>query len=511
MNKPNINRRAFLGGVAASAVLSKSAISIAQSTTKMATSGGMDAFFRLSGLEQANLVKNKDVTSLELVDAAIKRAEALDPKVHAIQAEGFDMAREKAKNGLVDGPFKGVPYLIKDLADYTGLPYQSGSRMFKGHMGTWKSPYVEATEAAGLVVMGKSVTPEIGLLPSTEPMLNDEPTRNPCNLDHTTGGSSGGAAAAVASGILPFAHASDGGGSIRIPASNCGLFGLKVTRNRNVKVRKGSMPGNLSVQHCVSRSVRDSAALLAITEAKGMMSRMSEVGFVSGPSDRKLKVGFQTTRLDGREPDEDVRLAQVETAKLLQSMGHEIEEVKLPFDGEEFINKFLIVWSSIPYGLAKMYEERTGKQPDETVMEPWTLGQIKWFKSLPVTALPEALLYMKAIENGMDAFYSDYDLLLQPVLAGAAVPIGHHSPNQDFDVLFKKVTDYVAYTPIQNVSGNPSMSVPLNWNAAGLPIGSMISARNGNERTLLELAYALEEAKPWADKWAPNSAANITI
>jgi len=504
----NIDRRSFLGGVAASAVLTQSAQVRAQ-TTPLKT--GADEFFRLDGLEQARLVKSKEVTSLELVDAAIKRAENLDPIVHAIQAEGFELAREKAQNGLVDGPFKGVPYLIKDLADYKGLPYQSGSRMFKGHIGKNNSPYVKATLDAGLVVMGKSTSPEFGLLPTTEPLLNEHPTRNPWNLDHTTGGSSGGAAAAVASGILPFCHASDGGGSIRIPASNCGLFGLKVSRNRNVKVRDTAMPGDLSVQHCVSRSVRDSAALLAITEAKGMMARLPEVGFVSGQSDRKLKIGFQTKRLDGREPDQDVRQAQNETAQLLQAMGHEVEEVSLPFDGEEFITNFLVVWSAVPHGLAKMYKERTGKEPDETVLEPWTLGQIKWFRSLPVTALPKALLYLKTIQNGMDAFHSHYDVLLQPVLAGAAVPIGFHSPAQDFEGLYKKLTDYVAYTPIQNVSGNPSMSVPLNWNEAGLPIGSMLSTRNGDERTLLELAYALEEAKPWAHKWAPNSAANITF
>lgn len=462
----------------------------------------------LDATAQALLVRRKEITAAELVEAAIARIEKLDPVLHAVVARGFEQARRRAALP-VSGPFAGAPFLIKDLMEYPGLPYRSGSRMMAGVVGSFQSEYVGRIDAAGLIVLGKSATPEFGLIPTTEPLLGP-PTLNPWNLAYSPGGSSGGAAAAVASGMVPFAHASDGGGSIRIPASCCGLFGLKPSRGRQPPSRRETRTPDLSVEHCISRSVRDSATLLASTEAAAPGGQLPSMGLVTGPSKRRLRIGWYLTGMSGREPDADVARAIRATARLCADLGHEVVESQLPFGGEAFLDHFKVVWAAGAAGIVAGYRARAGRDPDETVLEPFTLAFARYFAAQPPDRLPAALAYLGEVERACHAYFEKFDVLLSPVLAQPSVPIGYLAPTVPFDKLWDRMVSYATYTPWQNVAGAPAMSVPLFHGLGGLPIGSQFTAGPGKERTLLELAFELERARPWGSRWPNVAAKNMT-
>lgn len=497
-----MDRRQFLKGTAAAGAL---AVGLRHAPAL----ADMDPFVKLDALGQAGLVKKKEVTPLELVDAAIKRIEALDGEVNAVVTKTFEMARERAQSEeLGEGDFAGVPYLLKDLNDLMGVKKTMGSRMMADFVSDWQSPYTDKTLETGLVVLGKSNTPEFGLLATTESLLL-KPCHNPWDLSRSTGGSSGGSAAAVAAGMVPFAQSSDGGGSIRIPASCCGLFGLKPSRGRMLQQEQQPMPADISVKHVISRSVRDSAKLLDLTEVKEG-GTFAPTGYVSETGTKRLKIAFSTARYDGSDPDGDVQAALEETAQLCRDMGHEVVEASAPIDGKKFIDSFLTVWASGPANLKAMVEEQTGKPAAETgALEPWTLGLADFFAKRPEGAFKDALTYFKEVEAIIAEFFTSHDVWLTPTLASAPPKIGEQAPTVDFDTLYQRTIDYVAYTPQHNAAGTPAMSVPLSWNADGLPIGSQFAAAKGQEGTLLALAYELEQAKPWADKWAPHSAVKM--
>lgn len=507
-----MNRRTFMGGAAAGALLAGTGCKPQQNgeTTAAEPTGDApesDPFMRLDATAQAELVAGGEATPLELVNAAIRRLEIYEPRLNVLISERFAVARQAAEQGnLPDGPFKGVPYLIKDIIPYPGLPYTIGSRMNADNIPQSAPPYVERTEGAGLVVLGKTNTPEYGLMATTEPLLSG-PTRNPWSLDHSPGGSSGGAAAAVAAGLVPFAHATDGGGSIRIPASCCGLFGLKPSMGRNVGDGRPPQDVPLSVGHCVSRSVRDSARLLSVTEQKGPGSPLPAVGLVGGPSNRRLKIAFSLKALEAVEVDPEVKAATEAAAALCNDLGHEVADAALPLDFEAFGYHFFVNWAAAAAGIARGYREATGKEADETVLEPFTLGLAAWFAEQPPDAYEKAVAYLNGVGAQLEPFFEQYDVTLTPVLAKPPVRIGEQAPTVEFDTVYERVTAYVGYTPIQNAAGTPAMSVPLAWSAAGLPIGTHFSAARGAERTLLELAYELERARPWAGRWPPNSPA----
>ncbi|WP_332773424.1 amidase [Phenylobacterium sp.] len=456
-------------------------------------------FSDLDATAQAALVRRKEVTAAELVEAAITRIESLDPVLNAVVSRGFDQARARAATSIA-GPFGGVPYLIKDLVEYPGLPHRSGSRMTSGVASSFRSDYMARTDAAGLIVLGKSATPEFGLIPTTEPLLGP-PTRNPWNIAYSPGGSSGGSAAAVASGMVAFAHASDGGGSIRIPASCCGLFGLKPSRGRQPPSRRETRTPDLSVEHCLSRSVRDSATLLALTEAVGSSAGLPPVGLVSGPSKRRLRIGWYLTDMSGRQPDPEVARAIRATARLCADLGHEVVESRLPFSGAAFLDHFKVVWSAGAAGVVAGYRARAGREPDETVLEPFTLAFARYFAAQAPDRLPAALAHLGGVEQACHAYFGQFDVLLSPVLAKPSVPIGHLAPTVPFDELWDRMVAYATYTPWQNVAGVPAMSVPLFRSSVGLPIGSQFTAGLGQEATLLNLAFELERARPWRAHW----------
>ncbi|MFZ2469903.1 MAG: amidase [Parvibaculum sedimenti] len=487
-----LSRRSFLGSAATAALVAGASLRSTQLVAK-------ESFIGLDAMAQAELVRKKEVTALELVDAAIARIEAVNPKVNAVVTEFFDKARDVAKGKLPDSPLSGVPYLIKDLDDFAGERRTSGSRLFAKHVSEKTDGVPEKAVEAGAVVLGKTNTPEFGLLATTESLLLGA-CHNPWNLDHSTGGSSGGAAAAVASGMLPVAHASDGGGSIRIPASNCGVFGLKPSRGRMILGRP-PMPGDIGVENCVSRTVRDSAMVFSLSENRAPDALLKSVGFVTGPSKKRLTIAFGTQDYFGNEPHPDVKAAIDATANLCSDLGHLIVEAKNPLHGEEFIDAFLTVWSSGPANLVGLAKSK-GLKPD-SVLEPWTLGLAEFFAKKPKGAFDKALAYFKEAEAKTDAFMSRYDTWLTPVLAAPAPKLGEQAPTVSFDTLYERTIHYVGYTPIHNVAGTPAMSVPLGMSKSGLPVGSQFAAAKGGEGVLYALAYELEQAQPWAIRHAP--------
>ena len=488
MNMP-MNRRAFMGSAAATAV--------AAGTLRPQFAFASDQFSGVDAVGQAMLVRQKKVTSLELVDAAIARINAANPKTNAVVAKYFDEARKLAKSALPTSPLTGMPYLIKDLNDIKGKIATSGSRLMSKHVGTVNSLMAQKAMDAGLVIVGKTNTPEFGLMASTESLLLCA-CHNPWNPEYSTGGSSGGAAAAVASGMLPVAHASDGGGSIRIPASCCGVFGMKPSRGRMAFTALEKMPGDIAVENCVSRSVRDSAMIFSLSEDNSAHAPFKPTGFVSVASKKRLKIAFSTLSYYGKEPHDDVKASVEETAKLCKSLGHEIIEAKNPVGGEEFIDSFLTVWAYGPAELVAL--AKSHKLKPEDVLEPWTIGLAEYFVKKPKDALMKSLAYFRKVEAMTDAFMAQYDAWLTPVLTSTPPKLGEQAPTVPFQTLYDRITAYVAYTPIHNVAGTPAMSVPLGWGKNGLPIGSQFAAAKGGEGLLYALAYELEQAQPWAAK-----------
>ena len=455
----------------------------------------------------AALIRRKAVTPQEALEAAIARTERLDPAVRALAVEAYDRARAQLAAAPPAGPFAGVPFLIKDLSDVRGLPTAYGSRASgpQPAPAAAQGPLIDAFERAGFVIYGKTTTPEFGYLPTTEPKRGPI-TRNPWNLRHSSGGSSGGAAAAVAAGLLPVAHASDGGGSIRIPASCCGLVGLKPSRGRVIgdggDVRRAI---DLSANLVVSRSVRDTAGVLAAVE-RAQGGAYAPVGLVSAPSRRRLRIGLVLDGAGGVAPTAEVAAATAGVAGLLRRARHSVRETAWPFDGAKVADAFTILWAS---GAKRSFDQltaRLGRAPDETILEPFSIGMARLVEALPQGAVPEAIGVLEQCSAAYANWFKDFDVILSPVLNAAPPPLGFVAGDVAFETLRARLAAYVGYTPVHNVAGAPAISLPLAWSPDGLPIGAQLAAAPGEERTLLELAYELERLRPWANRHAPTSA-----
>lgn len=499
-----MDRRQFILGSGATALLAGCGDF---SLDRWNKSSNISELAKLDGLGLAEKIRHGELSAREAIETAISHIEMLDGPINAVITRVFERALVRADQGAGKGPFAGVPYLLKDLLDYKGVRLTKGSRSSMNHISDWTPPYVTATEASGLTILGKTNTPEYGLLATTESLFLGA-CHNPWNLQYSTGGSSGGSAAAVAAGMVPLAQASDGGGSIRIPASCCGVFGLKPSRGRMRQTTKLPLPGDIGVRHCVSRSVRDSAMLFFYTEIQGNKAILAPTGFVTEPKLKRLKIAFNTKNYFGDEPDPEVKIAIEQTAALCADLGHEIIEVNNPIDGKRFVDAFLTVWASGPAGLKAMIEKQTGKPAEETgLLEPWTLGLAEFFLKKVGNPLADSLSVFQEVTAQVNTFFNDYDVWLTPVLKTPPPRLGEQSPTVPFDTLYDRTINYVSYTPLHNAVGTPAMSVPLGWSKDGLPIGSQFAAGIGQERLLFALAYELEKAKPWKDMWAPNSIA----
>ena len=472
----------------------------------------------------AERVRAGDVSALEATEAAIARSEMLEPRINAYASERYEKARAEAAaldadpDRKADAPFAGAPFLVKDLAALNGAPLTFGSRLFRDFKAPRTEPIIQGMLDAGMVALGKSNTPEFGLIGTTEPLLHG-PTCNPWDEKMSAGGSSGGAAAAVAAGMVPIAHATDGGGSIRIPASACGLFGLKPSRGRGLPPMR-SAPGGLSTSFCVSRSVRDSARLMAFLDQRRLERAgddhpgPAELGLIEAPIDRPLRIGLTAASAQGLQPDAEVAAALQATAQLCESLGHKVDEAELVFDGEEAAPHFIALWAAIPEMLTKKFSLlravahgwRVWDWPSyENALDPWTRGLVDWLAArrreiAPHDPLVEARSFFRETSRRYEQSFERYDVILSPVMRRACFPIGEQAPSVPFDTLLERASDNVGYTPLHNAIGAPAMSVPLGWTASGFPIGMQFAARRHDERTLLELAYQLEQAAPWSGR-----------
>ncbi|WP_232332727.1 amidase [Novosphingobium aquimarinum] len=496
----NLSRREVVAGVVATAA----GASLAGRASAAAAPSSVLEEHDALGL--ARLVARKQVTAAELLDMAIVRAEALNPAYNFLARKHYDYARKAIARGLPEGPFTGVPWLIKDLSTYiAGEVTGQGSRYYKDARATVTSELVRRHERAGLVIFGKTTTPEFGLTPTTESAATGA-TRNPWDPSRTSGGSSGGAAVAVAAGVIPAAHATDGGGSIRIPASCCGLFGLKPSRGR---VPMGPLRtegwGGMSVAHAITRSVRDSAAILDATHGIEPGSRygapsperpfLDEVRTNPG----KLRIALSVTPMAGTPVDPEVVAAVQAAARLCESLGHHVEEAAPQLDaGKLGRASFAIVSSSLAADL-QARETATGIAPGLDGLEPVTLAY--YTMGLKTTGVEYARANNDLQEAAvtMAQFMERYDVLLTPTLASPPLPLGvlGLSPAQMSDY-FTAVSAFTPFTGIMNYTGQPSMSVPLATSRSGLPIGVMFSGRYGEEALLFRLAGQLEQAAPWA-------------
>lgn len=455
----------------------------------------------LDAIGQAELVKKKEVKATELVEAAIARIERFNPALNAVVTTMYDEAREAAKDVNMNAPFAGVPFLVKDLEMTAGARFTCGSPFLHDYIAPFDSPLMQRIRAAGFITLGKSNTPELGILPVTEPHIFG-PTRNPWQLEHTAGGSSGGAAAAVAAGMVPIANASDGGGSIRIPASCSGLFGLKVSRGRNIHT---SSIG-ISVDHALSRSVRDSAAYLDVIggSAAGDLHRapepkqpfLHEVGRDPG----KLRIAYTTTRFDGTAVHPDSASAVEHTVKLLTDLGHHVEEAMPKIDLQTFNDAFFTLWTaSVAMGINGL-AQLSNRTPSRDQFEPmsWMCAEAGW--QLTAADYLRDVAYMQQLAWTMAQFFTHYDVWLTPTLSTPPKEIGGISMAGTLAEIEARLFDWVSFTPLANATGIPAMSVPLYWNDAGLPIGSHFMAPYGDEATLFRLAAQLEHAQPWNDR-----------
>lgn len=450
----------------------------------------------LDAHDQAALAARGEVTAAELIEAAIVRIEALDPGLLSVSWPAFDLARARAAGPLPEGPLAGVPYLLKDSLDYPGLPSRAGSASRSTAPRDVAHPYVGRLDAAGLVPVGKSAMPEFGLLPVTEPQVGPV-TRNPWSPTHSPGGSSGGAGAAVAAGLVPLAHGSDGAGSIRIPSSACGLPGLKPGRGTTVRVRGRHVIEDLLVgDSLMARSVRDVAAGFAL-------ARPDLAPAVTGSGRRRLKIAYASRTLAGAEPHESLVKALEETVNLCARLGHEVRPAWPAIDGPAAERAEQVLWSHIG---ADCVDAVVAAGLDPAVaLEPWTraLGEIA--AGLDHADLEAAYGQLAALPRQLAAFFGDFDVLLTPTLSSPPPLLGEMSPDRPADELMARMFGWCGYTPLQNMAGTPAMTLPLAWDRDGLPLGVMFAADRGQEDLLLALAFELEAAAPWKSRWPQTS------
>ncbi|MDJ0953756.1 MAG: amidase family protein [Acidimicrobiia bacterium] len=478
----------------------------------------------------ADLVAAGEVTAAELVETAIARAEALNPQLNAIIVKHYERARNLAALGSLPAPFNGVPFLTKDLAMVDGDVASFGSVFFRDFRSEITDEYQRRVAASGLISIGRSNSPEFGLLPTTEPTLHG-PTKNPWDRARSSGGSSGGSAAAVAAGIVPMAHASDGGGSIRIPASSCGVFGMKPSRGLMPRY-PGSAADYLSLDLAVSRTVRDSAALLDATcgpvPGSAYQAPVSERPYLEAVAEEPapLRVAVASVDFRGNRTAPECVAAVAATAGVLEELGHTVVEAKPDVDGQALAEAFLAVWESLAEAVFTIILDEVGKRRSGSLLrsvlgdwramkliawldkrksgrpafEPFTWDLAERSRRRTPAQLDAAKSELQRVSHKIGAFLEEYDVLLTPVLGRPPLLLGEIDQEAPWDDIAEQLSDYVAFTPVANFSGLPAMSVPTFWSEDGLPIGAHFMGRFGDEFRMLSLAAQLERVVPWFDR-----------
>ena len=494
-----------------------------------------DEYVRCDATALAELVRTGEVTPDELLETAIARAEAVNPQLNAIVTPLYEKGRDMAKHLPEKGPFRGVPFLLKDLEmEWAGTPMKSGCRGYENYVSTTDSEVIKRLKAAGLVFFGKTNTPEFGLTPYTESKLYG-PARNPWKLTHSPGGSSGGSAVAVAAGIVPAATATDGGGSIRIPASCCGLFGLKPSRARvTLGPRFGELWSGAVAGHAVTRSVRDSAGLLDVIAGGPTYRPTPGDPYGIAPPERpfveevdrepgKLRVAFSTQSLmPSQTTDPECIKAVQEAAKLLEKLGHTVEEIPLPYEKSIVTEAFFVNVLSETAAVLRELGHYLGRpvRRDDVELNTWAQARLADGFSAADAAYQKRR--WNTLNRSMGQLHETYAIFMTPTLPRPPIEIGTFQNKVSEQRLLKLVDSfgglkyltgskmveelaerslgYIAFTVITNMTGQPSMSVPLHWSAEGLPIGVMFAAKSGDEATLFRLAGQLEQERPWFDK-----------
>lgn len=471
-----------------------------------------DDYRAFDALGLAAAVRKGEFSAAEVVAAAMDRLHAVNPRINAVtwlDQKAVDVAL-KGQPADPAAPFAGLPYFIKDLhAPVAGMPLRHGSRSFEGNVAGFDSETVARLRRAGFAILGRTASPEFGMSVSTEPTLTG-PTRNPWNLAHSAGGSSGGAGAAVAAGILPATHATDSGGSIRAPASCNGLVGLKPTRALLATgPHRGDASHGLSHEHAVTRSVRDCAALLDATAGPDAGAPY----FTQKPCEpylqaitrapRRLRVAFMTTTFDGRSIDAECVGAVMNTVKLLQDMGHEVEERKPEFDGAALSAATGVLLLTGLASLVRGWEAQRGRPllPDE--LEPLTWEAIRLGELTPGVLYASRFGVINQEVRRIGRFFEGTDILVTPTLGAPPLPLGVLDTRKlSLDEFNARMRDYCPFTGVFNATGQPAISLPLHWSASGLPVGVQLAARFGDDTTLLQLSAQLEQAAPWFHKVA---------
>lgn len=457
----------------------------------------------------AALVADGSASPIELVDDAIARIEKLNPTLNAVVIDLFDRARSRAVTELGTGPFRGVPFLLKDfLAELEGTTFVESTSFAGEYRSTHTQELAARYERAGFVICGKTNAPEFAILPTTEPKRWG-PSKNPWDTTRTTGGSSGGTGAAVAAGMVPVAHGNDGGGSIRIPASCCGLVGMKPTRGRvSLAPSYGDVMGGLVCEHVLTRSVRDSAAILDATH--GPMPgdpyaapplRGSSFLAATTKDPARLRLAILTDAPNGVAVDPECVAAVQRAAALCEQLGHHTEATALAVDGDAFVEHFINVWAAGNASGLLGWEQRVGRTAKEDDFEPLTWALCEFGRSIGAGQYLSSMGVLQRITRQIATALVDVDVLVTPTLAELPVPLGTFDSPPDEPLLgLLRSAAFTPFTPVFNVTGQPAVSLPLSMSESGLPIGVQFAGRLGDEETLFALAAQLERAAPWADR-----------
>jgi len=448
----------------------------------------------MDGVETAEKIASGKISAAEIVTAAIERAKRVNPSLNAIVTEMYDQALEKSKTPQL-GILSGVPSFIKDTDNIAGVPTRYSSRAVPVKIKKKSCKFVRQFHSLGLICLGKSNLPEFGLTATTEAVATG-PARNPWNLDYSTGGSSGGSAALVAAGVVPLAHGNDGGGSIRIPASCCGLVGLKPTRGRLVKVDGSELlPVGILHQGIVSRTVRDTAAFYEGAEKYYRNPTLPEIGRILHPGKKRLRIGLFIETPFGTPSHAETTAMVIEAGKLCEGLRHAVTEIRCPFN-ETVIDDFWWYWGMMAFMIRFFGFYIVGFGFERSKMEEWGVGLGQLFQK-KLLQTPSIIKRLKGFEKTYNDIFRDYDVLLSPILSHPTPKLGYIGSDVPFDMAMERVRNYCAFTPFHNISGAPAIALPMGFSKNGVPMGVQFAATMGMERLLLELSYEIEEARPW--------------
>jgi amidase len=457
-----------------------------------------DALGTMDATALADAIATKKVSVKEVTEAAIARSEKVNPVLGAVVVKMYDDAQH-TEHLKTNGPFYGVPTFVKDNDFIKGYPTQKGTGAFVSKIARKNSKYVNQFFSTGVNCIGKTTMPEFGFICSTE---NDawHVTRNPWNIDYTTGGSSSGSGAMVSSGVVPIATANDGAGSTRIPASCCGLVGLKPTRNRLYYMEgTETLPVNIVYQGVLTRSVRDTAAFYAAAEKFHYNNKLPRIGHVQEPLKKRLRIAFFENVPEGKQGhnDEDTNRVQLETAKLLESLGHQVEMIKVPLDIETLTEHYLTYYGFLSYMSINFGLLTHGASVDKSVLEPFTLGLANTFAKGKLKLFGSLKTLSQSAKRTEAELHQKYDLIMTSVSTKRTPEIGYFSTKLSYDEIAWRAADFASFLPLFNISGSPAISLPLGTASNDMPVGVQFVAPYGQDKLLLELALELEAAQPW--------------